>query len=159
MTKASVKTKEIVNWDAEEYVRAEKGAGWYVALVIVVVGLVALSIWMKYWSFAVLIVLSAIALVIYSIRPPKTIHYSLTTKGLSEGGKLYSYEEFKSFGVIQTEKHTAVQLVPRKRFGARVTIYFPREKGEAIVDALGSRLLMKETKMDFMDKIVEWLKI
>ena len=162
MEKASAKkndTKTIVSWEAEEYLQREKRAGWYVGFVIVALALVALSIILKWWTFTALVVLCAIALIIYSVRPPRKLHYSLNGKGLLEGDKLYEYDSFKNFGVLQDEDNYAIVLTPRKRFSPRVTVYFPKESGEKIVDAFGMRLPMEEVKLDFLDSIVRMLRI
>ena len=158
MDNKSSSRKEIVNWDAVEYLQTEKNAGWYVALAIISLGLIALSIWLQWWTFTALIVFSAIALIIYSIRPPRTLHYSLTSKGLAEGNRLYSYEDYKSFGILQDGKNYAIMLTPRKRFSPRVTVYFPEKQGEEIVDAFGARLPMEEVRLDFLDRMVKFLR-
>jgi hypothetical protein len=49
--------------------------------------------------------------------------------------------------------------MPRKRFSPAVTVYFPKEKGEEIVDVFGARLPMEEVKLDLIDKIVRKLRI
>ena len=137
----------------------KKGAGWYVGFVIVVLALVALSVVLKWWTFTALVVLSAVALLLYAVRPPRKLHYSLSSKGLSEGNNLYNYEDFKSFGMLQDGDKFAIILTPRKRFSPRVTVYFPQESGEEIIDAFGMRLPMEEVKLDFLDKIVRMLRI
>ena len=154
-----VKKGEIVNWDAKEYIPHEKNTGWYVGLVIVCLALVALSIIFGSWTFAILVVLSRVVLVVYSVRPPRVLHYSLNNKGLSEGNKLYAYEDYRSFGVLKEGDNYAIVLTPRKRFAAGVKVYFPQESGEEIVDAFGARLPMEEVKLDFLDKIVSFLRI
>ena len=151
--------KEIVNWEAEEYVQTTKNGGWYVGLILVTLALVALSVLLKWWTFTALVVLSAVALGIYAVRPPRVLHYSLTSKGLAEGNRLYDYEDFKSFGVLKDGEHFAIMLTPRKRFSPRVTVYFPEESGEKIVDAFGTRLPMEEVKLDFLDRMVKFLRI
>lgn len=153
------KRSESIDWDAEEYIRTTKHAGWYVGLGIVTIGLVIFSLVLGWWSFTLLLVLSAVALVVYSVRPPRVLHYSLTNKGLSENGKLYSYDEYKNFGVVVDGKKSSIVLTPRKRFAPRVTVYFPNEDGEKIVDAFGMRLPMEEVRMDFLDKLVKILRI
>jgi hypothetical protein len=153
------KKSEIINWDAKEYIPREKNAGWYVGLVIVSLVLIALSILFGWWTFAIIVVLSAVVLVLYSVRPPRVLHYSLSSNGLSEGEKVYAYEEYKSFGVLKEGDNYAIVLTPRKRFAPGVKVYFPQESGEAIVDAFGARLPMEEVKLDFLDKIVNFLRI
>ncbi len=151
--------KDIVSWEAEEYLQKDKNAGWYLGLILVTAALVVVSILLQWWTFTALIVLSAIALAIYSVRPPRRLKYTLSSKGLTEGNKLYKYDEYKSFGVLNDDGNYAIVLCPRKRFSPRVTVYFPEEHGEMIVDAFGMRLPMEEAKMDFLDKMVKWLRI
>ena len=150
---------EIVNWDAKEYIPREKNVGWYVGLVIVCLVMIALSVLFGWWTFVIIVVLSGVVLVLYSVRPPRVLHYSLSNKGLSEGDKLYAYEDYKSFGVLKEGENYAIILTPRKRFSPGVKVYFPQESGEVIVDAFGARLPMEEVKLDFLDKIVNFLRI
>ena len=150
---------ENVNWDAREYIPRDKNVGWYVGLVIVCLALIFVAVWLSWWTFIILIVLSGIALVIYSVRPPRVLHYSLSNKGLTEGSNLYKYEDFKSFGMLQDGDKFAIILTPRKRFAPGVKVYFPEEQGEKIVDAFGARLPMEEVKLDFLDKVVNFLRI
>ena len=49
------KKNEIVSWEAKEYIPREKNTGWYVGLVIVCLALVALSIFLNSWTFAILV--------------------------------------------------------------------------------------------------------
>ena len=150
---------ENVNWDAREYIPRDKNVGWYVGLVIVCLALIFVAVWLSWWTFIILIDLSGIALVIYSVRPPRVLHYSLGENGLSEGNRLYKYEDYKSFGVLKEGEHFAIILTPRKRFAPGVKVYFPEEQGEKIVDAFGARLPMEEVKLDFLDKVVNFLRI
>ena len=128
-------------------------------LVIVSLLLAAGGVLMGWWSFVVLVALSTVALWIWSVRPPRVLHYSLGNKGLSEGNNLYEYDSFKSFGVLKEGEHFAIVLIPRKRFSPSIKVYFPEERGEKIVDAFGMRMPMEEVKLDFPDKIVNFLRI
>ncbi len=150
---------EIINWDAKEYIPRDKNAGWYVGLAIVGLALIALGVFLKTITFIVLVVVSVAALIVYSVRPPRVLHYSLSNKGLSEGNTLYKYDDYKSFGVLKEEGNFAIVLTPRKRFALRVMVYFPQDEGEKIVDVFGSKLPMEEVKMDLLDKIVKFLRI
>lgn len=152
-------SKEIINWEAREYIQRSKNGGWYVGMIFITLLLVLLSVYLEWWTFTALIILSAVSLILYSVRPPRTLHYSLSDKGLSEGSRLYDYAEYRAFGVLQEEGNFAIVLTPRKRFSARVTVYFPEERGEEIVDAFGARLPMEEVREDFLDKLVKFLRI
>jgi hypothetical protein len=102
----------------------------------------------------------AIAVVIYIRRPPRTLTYALSGKqGLYVGERLYLYEDFRSFGLIRDGDHHSIMLIPRKRFAPGVSVYFPDEAGERIVDILGKRLPMEELKLDVIDLLVRKLRL
>ena len=151
--------KTEISWEAEEYIVRDKNAGWYVGMVVVGLLLSALAIWLQAWTFLAVIVLSVVALLVYTLRRPRMLHYSLTERGLSEGEHLYNYDDFKAFGVLKEGQHFAIVLTPRKRFSPRVTVFFPEAQGEAIVDAFGARLPMEEVRLDVLDRLIKFLRI
>ena len=151
--------KPIVSWEAHEYIQYSKNVSWYIAIVVIGVAISVLSVLWQQWTFLALIIVSIIALFMYSLRPPRTVKYSLTKTGIKIADKVHDYSEFKSFGVIQDNGHFSIALIPRKRFSPRTTVYFPEDKGEIIVDTFGARLPMKEAKLDVIDKIVRFLRI
>lgn len=150
---------KVITWEAQEYVQHDKNTGWYVGLVVIGLGLIALSVWVGWWSCVLLVVVSVVALFVYTIRPPRVLKYRLDEKGLTEGEKLYAYKDYKAFGVLQDGAHFAIVLTPRKRFASRVTVFFPENQGEVIVDAFGARLPMEEVHLDFIDRLVKFLRI
>ena len=152
------KTKDIA-WEAHEYIPHDKNVGWYIGLVIVGLGLSALGVWLKWWSFVALVAVSVLALIVYSVRPPRMIKYAIVSKGLKEGNRTHNFEDYKGFGVINDDGHYAIVLTPRKRFSPRTWVYFPEKQGEQIVDAFGARLPMESVKLDILDKIVRTLRI
>ena len=154
-----VKKIENVTWEAEEYISRKHDAWWYIGLVVVTIALGTLAVFLGGWSFLALIILSAIAILVLNLRPPRKIHYQLDEKGLTEGERLHPYSEFKAFGILKEGEHFSAILIPKKRFGLQVKVYFPDGSGEAIVDALGARLPMEQVKPDFLDKIVNFLRI
>ncbi len=148
-----------ISWVAEEYVMRDHDAVWYLGLIIIGGSLSALAIWQNWWTFLILIILSIIAIFASNFRPPRKIQYLLSKDGLTEGEKLHRYENFKAFGVLKENSHFSIVLIPKKRFSLAVKVYFPGDNGESIVDALGARLPMEEVKLDFLDKIVNFLRI
>ena len=111
------------------------------------------------WSFAILIPAMAAALTIYSHRPPRELNYVLSDKGIYINEKLHPMSEFKSFGVVRDESLPSVMLIPVKRFRPALTVHFPAEAGEAIVDMLGGRIPMQEIRLDFFDKLIHQLHL
>lgn len=148
-----------VSWEAEEYIVHKHDVVWYICLFLVSAGLSALAVFLTQWTFLALIIASVIVILTSNLRPPRKISYKLDTTGLTEGNVLHKYEEFRAFGVLKEDMHYSAVLLPKKRFGTSVKVYFPEVNGEEIVDMLGARLPMEPVKLDFIDKIVNFLRI
>lgn len=154
-----VNNQEDIAWEAEEYIVREHNALWYIGLIVITGGLCGLSVWLRWWTFLVLIILSVVAILMSSFRPPRKIKYSLTKDGLMEGDTLHPFSNYRAFGILKEGSNYSAVLIPKKRFSISVKVYFPTGSGEAIVDALGARLPMEDVKLDFLDKIVNFLRI
>ena len=61
-----------VTWTAQEYVHMDRSPIWFILFILIVLGLIALSVFLlKSWSFSVLIFVMAAALIVYIRRPPR----------------------------------------------------------------------------------------
>ena len=138
---------EPITWSAEEYVHPDKGPWWYVIFTLIALALIAVDIFfLKSWTFSALVVVMFIALIVYIRRPARTLTYSLSpAQGLYVCVTLYNFDNFMS--------------IPRKRFAMGVSVFFPDEVGEAVVDILGQRLPMENLKLDVVDTIVRKLRL
>ena len=152
-------TSESITWEAEEYIVPGRNTWWYIGLFLVGAGLAALSIFLGWWTFLALIILSIITILLSTFRPPRRIKYTLNKTGLTEGNLTHKFEDYRAFGILKEGSHFSAILIPKKRFSLSVKVYFPEGSGEAIVDWLGARLPMEEVKPDILDKIVNFLRI
>ncbi len=152
---------EPIRWTASEYVHLEKNGLWYVIFGLVVLGLIASDVFLlKSWTFSLLVIVMAFAVIVYIRRPPREIQYTLSGKqGLYIGERLYSFADYKAFGLIRDGEHHSIMLIPVKRFAVGVSVYFPEEAGERIVDILGSILPMENLKLDAIDVLVRRLRL
>lgn len=150
----------LVSWQAPEYIHKPRSAGWFVVLGLITAAIVAVALFlMESISFAILAPVMAAALVIYVLRPPAIVNYSVSRKGVHVNDKLYVYSEFRAFSVMTRDNSHAVMLVPRKRFQMGQTLYFPEEVGEPLVDMLAARLPMQTAEPDIIDKFLAKLHL
>ncbi len=157
---AGVPLNEPIRRQASEYIHREKDHIWFVMFVLVTLGLIALAVYViKSPSFAVLIPVMAATLVIYTRRPPRMLDYMLSRHGLYINDQLFAFGEFKSFALIHGLEQYSIMLVPVRRFKPAITINFPEEVGEAIVDTLAARLPMREVQPDLVDRIIRKLHL
>lgn len=158
----SIQSSEVqpIQWQAPEYVQERRSPWWFIGFWVVAILLMVAAIFIiRSVSFAVLIPAMAAALMIYSHRPPRILNYVLSTKGIYINEKLHPLGEFKSFGIMRDESIPSVILLPVQRFRPGLTVHFPMELGEAVVDMLGQRIPMQEIKLDAFDKIIRKLHL
>ena len=150
----------LIRWQALEYMQHQHEPIWYVGFGATVLILIAVAIFVfKSPTFAVLVPVMAVALALYVRRPPATIDYTVSRKGIHVNDRLYTFDQFKSFSVVRQETTNHVVLIPRKRFQLGQNIYFPTEIGEKLVDMLAARLPMKEASPDIIDKLLAKLRL
>lgn len=152
-------SEDALTWTAHEYIHQEKGKKWFFGFAIVMAVLFVGSLLLQWWTFAVVVVVIVAVIIVSSKRPPRELNYSLSDDGLAIDGKLHKFEEFKAFGIIRDGEAFSFMLIPTQRFQPGVTVYFPEDLGEDIVDELGARLPMKELSLDAVDKLVRLLRL
>ncbi|MGH7196936.1 MAG: hypothetical protein ACREGJ_04210 [Candidatus Saccharimonadales bacterium] len=149
---------EPISWEASEYIHHSKDIVWFVGFGLIVAVLIGVAIWLASWTFLALVVVMAVAFVIFALRQPRVVHYSLTDRGVQIGEKTYDYTDFRAFGVVPDGGIYSVMLVPTKRFMPAVTMYFAEEDGEKIVDVLSVHLPMEEFNQDPIDQLMRRLR-
>ena len=156
----AIDLKQPISWHATENISESRGLVWYVVFGLVVVGLLALAILVfKSVTFAILIPIMAVSVLVISQRAPTPVQYSISPKGIYVADKLYDFSEFRSFGVLYDPRGPYIMLLPVKRFAAGVTLYFDEENGERIVDMLGARLSLQEMKPDALEKFIRLIRL
>jgi hypothetical protein len=150
-----------ITWTAQEYVHIDKGIGWFALFILVIAVFIAIDFFLlKSWTFFALVIVMSIAIIVYIRRPPRTLTYALSpAQGLYVGERLYIFDEFRAFGLIKDGENHSIMLIPRKRFAPGVSVYFPEEAGERIVDILGQRLPIEELKLDIVDILIRKLRL
>lgn len=149
----------LLEWEAAEYVHHQKGPMWFMGLAGATVVLIAIAFfWTHSWTFIALLVVMAIVTGVYANRQPRTLHYVLTRHALRIDSSEYHYSDFRAFGVLDDGVSLSAVLIPVKRFMPAVTMFFPQEYSEDIVDILGSRLPMEELHLDFIDVLTRKMR-
>src|SRR6266571_7925900 len=115
---------EPLTWQASEYVHHHKGPVWYVGLMLVIGVLLAISVIFKLWLSVAVFLVMGVAIAVYAQRPPRALEYRLDEHGITIDGKLFPYDNFRSFGVISDLSWHSIDLEPTQRFMPRLTIIY-----------------------------------
>lgn len=145
-----------LSWNASEYIQSDKSFLWVSGVIGIAVVLVAVALLLvSSWTFAALVVVMAITIIVIGHRPPRIIPYSLESGNLAIAEKTYTLREFRAFGVMEEGAFYSIRLIPTKRFMPPVSLYFPPDLGEQIVDTLASSLPMQRIEPDLLDKLLD----
>lgn len=144
-----------VHWTASEFVHHDKSASWFLGLglVAVIVAALAFLITRSYGTVGVILI-SAVLFGIVANRKPQTLDYIIDNKGITIGPKLYSFASLKSFSVIIDGPIAFIQLMPVGRFVPPISVYFPPDQEEEIIETLGAYLPHEERKRDSVDRLM-----
>jgi len=148
--------KDELSWEASEYADNEKAAGWYVVLAVaaVAVGVITYLLTNGDLVTTFAIAIAAVLFGIVAARKPRTLRYVIDGHGVTIGEKSYPYAMFKTFSVNTETTLHSVQLLPLKRFMQPISIYFPPNKEEAVVNILGQYLPYEERGHDAFDRLM-----
>lgn len=153
-------SKHEISWSAKEYISPDKNTLWYIILALLVVAIIAVDVLlMKSFTVSVLAVTIAVALVVMSVRPARTITYTMTDTGLYVDKQFLKFADYKAFGLVHDGKGNTIMLIPVQRWMPGFSVYFPADKGEVIVDLLAQKLPNQAVKLDLMDKIANALRL
>mgnify|MGYP003329111510 CR=1 FL=1 len=148
-----------VSWTAQEFVEHDRSASWYLILgigAVVLAGIVLVLTGDKITVGMILIV--ALIFGSFARKKPRTLDYSLDNEGITLGSKKYSYNLFKSFSVNEEGPLHSLILMPLKRFMPLISVYYPSDNEEKILQKIANFLPFEEHKQDFVDKMMNKIR-
>ena len=109
--------KVLMSWEAHEYFHHEKGNDWYWWTGLVAVVLLGLAIYQGSFLFGVLVLVGWFTIVLYAVRPPRNLKFSLTERGVLVESTLYPWQSLKSFWIFYNPPlHKDLSLESKKAF-------------------------------------------
>lgn len=150
--------RDVISWQASEYVHNDKGSLWLVSLIIALVIAVGAALYFQQWSFAAIILVMGIAFGVFAFRLPHTLSYKLDAEGIEIGDQFYPYSNFRAFGILEDGAFFTMTLIPVKRFSPALSVYFAEADGERIVDMIGDHLPMEHVEPDLIDNLMRRLR-
>jgi len=158
-TSPSLASNESVNWTASEFVAHHKGAMWFIGLAFIAAALaVGIFLLTKDEVSTGVVVIAAIAFGALAARQPRELKYMLDNSGVRIGEKFYPYELFKSFSVLEEGAISSIWLMPLKRFMLGLTIYYPPDEEEKIMNVLAAHLPFEDRKIDPVDNLMRKIR-
>jgi hypothetical protein len=130
-----------VSWTASEFIAQHKDFKWFIAFYIAI-GLIAVAVFFatKDIISSIVIVIAAILFAAIANRKPRQLPYVVSSQGVTVGERFYSYNSFKSFALAREGAIGSINFMPLQRFQPELTIYFPPDQEEPIINLLAEHL-------------------
>jgi len=149
--------KTLLSWKTEEFVQIERSWVWYLVGGIIALGLLILSVIYRQWLLAIIVILLSLVLVQLSKTKPAEVEVKITEKGIIDKDKFHFFTEFKSFGILESQRR--LELDAKKIFAKSLSIPIGDVDIKKIKDILSQRLIEVEKKEMWIDKLSKALKI
>ncbi len=148
-------TSPEVTWTASEFIGHEKSLAWYVMLGVVAT-IVAGGIFVLTHDYAssIMVIIITVAAAVFSSRKPRTLTYKLDDHGLVVGDKGYPYNKFKSFSLVEEDAVKSIYLLPLQRFMPPVSVYFPPDQEQQVLNVIGSYLPKEPRGLDAIERLM-----
>ena len=148
-----------ITWSAPEYTHKERGNDWFWAIGVVTIVACGIAIWLHNYVFAIFLLTSGGCLIMFTLRHPQDVNYSVETKGITMGKDLYDWKKIKGFNIKKNDNDIFAKLLieTTKYFLPVYTIPLPKDMTEEMKETLLQiipRSEIDESKsMVFMEKL------
>lgn len=153
----ATKRKEPIVWEAYEYVHREKSADWYWAVSIIAVSMAVTAVLFNDVLFAVFIVISFFALMIYAKRKPKLLEIKVDDRGIQEGRVHYLYSSIESFWVEDRFGESKIIMKSQKKTLPYIVIPIIDVNADDVRDHLKKFLPEEEHNEPLAKRVMEYL--
>lgn len=146
-----------VSWNALEFIAHDKSPLWYLALIVVTVGLALLVFLLSHDKVSTtLIIIIGIIFGVSAGRKPRTLQYMLDSKGITINRAFRPYSDFKSFAVAEEGTLSSIIFMPLQRFTLPLSLSVAPEDIDEVVTKLSDYLPNDQTHgHDAFDRFVQ----
>ncbi|MDD4351397.1 MAG: hypothetical protein PHU71_00225 [Candidatus Gracilibacteria bacterium] len=119
-------SKALWQWETFVSPHHSRGLWWHVGVGIITLGLVAYAVFYEEsWSMAAVMGLLGLMVFLYSKEAPRKVSITISEAGVDFDNKFYSYQDCKSFWILQEGSYQALCLDLAK---SRKTLTLPLEE-------------------------------
>lgn len=87
-------------WEIPEFIRYPRSLFWYLAIIIVGIGIIIYSIFTANYLFALIVILAAFIIFLKDYVSPGALLFQITEDGIFVGNQFISYDKLKNFYII-----------------------------------------------------------
>lgn len=146
-----------IEWEALEHHHGPKSNDWFWVLGIIALSGAIAAVLFNNFLLAIVVLIAGSVMSILAIRPPKTIRYALTQRGIKIDNFFYPYTTLESYYI---EEHHIVghQLLikSQKMVMPLLILPLPEEDVDGIENILAERLPEEHLEEPLVNQILEF---
>jgi hypothetical protein len=146
-----------IEWRGKEYDHKKRGPDflWTIGLITLVGAIIA--IYMGNYVFAIFILVSGACLIMFTIREPGDINFSIKTDGISIGKENHSWKSIKTFDIKSGDPYGKLMIHTSRHFLPIYTIPLPyeliNEARESLLKFIPQSEIEESRSMQFAEKL------
>jgi len=152
----------LMEWTFPEFVRHERGRTWYLAYTIITLGLITFGVLSRNYTFAMLLVLLTLVIIIRLRRDPLPVHFAIRDEGIEVGNDYHPWRELKEFWIIYRPPTVKkVYFIFKSGFRPEIDVALEDQNPIRVRQYLSERLLENASREEEPsgDQITRYLKI
>ena len=146
-----------IEWQAPEYTHKERGNDFLWTIGIVALAGAIIAIWFGNPVFGIFILISGACLIMFTIRKPEEITFSIGSDGIKMGKDLHTWKTLKSFNMKESEPYNKLMVETTKNFLPIYTLPVPHSIAEevraALLQVIPNNEIEESRSMLFMEKL------
>ena len=146
-----------VSWQAPEYTHKKKSVDFLWAIGLVAVVAAGVAVWFGNYVFAIFVLVSGGTLIMFTLREPEDMDFSIDNSGLKVGKDTYAWKSLKGFTMIDGAPYGKLLVETSRYFLPVYTIPVPsnifEEVKESFKKLVPSAEIEESKSMAFMEKI------
>ncbi len=146
-----------IEWSAPEYSHKERTMDWFWSIGLIALVGAIIAIWFGNYIFAIFILISGACLILFTLRHPQEITFSVKTEGLTIGKDSYEWKTIKGFHIKRGNPDGKLLILTSKHFLPIYTIPLPenliQEVGDSLLKIIPNIDLEESRSVLFMEKI------
>ncbi|MBI4837209.1 MAG: hypothetical protein HY813_02290 [Candidatus Portnoybacteria bacterium] len=150
----------LLEWSAPEFIKYHKGPEWFMIGGLIAFGLLLVALFTKNFIFALIIILAAFSIFIWTQKEPAKINLAVTPRGILINKKNFlRFENLKSFWIFNEPPETKyISIESEKIFVPRIAIPLGEQDPEEIRQILSKFLPEKEYEESLIDTLGKHLR-
>jgi len=147
-----------IEWDGHEYEHKDRDSDWFWAVGIITIAVAVTSVILGNIIFAILIIVSAFALLLFINRPPETLRMIIDERGITKGHIRYPFDTLHSFYIDLEHPHNKIILRSKKMLMPLVIVPLSQEVDiEDVEEKILQFIPQEPLTLPFAERLLEYL--